>query len=93
MAGSEVDVKPCDQGVDEIIPAAVERKWDREGQVSSRAGVEIKSDDSSGVSHNSFDFDGVNKGLRERGVLERSVVEAIDIVPDCNVSAVALFTG
>lgn len=88
VACGEINVEPCDERVDEVIPAAVECKWCGKGQVCSRARVEIKSEDSGGISHNSFDFNSVNKGLCECCVFERGIVETIDIVPDCVVSAV-----
>jgi hypothetical protein len=82
VTGSEVNVKPCDESMDEVISAAVKRIRNGEGQISSCACVEVESKNGSRVGNNSLHFDGIDKGLCERSVLERGVVEAIDVVPN-----------
>lgn len=82
VAGGEVNVKPCNEGMDEVISAAVKRIRNCEGQVGSCACVEVESKHSSRVRNNSLNLNGIDKGLCERSMLERGVVEAIDIVPD-----------
>lgn len=57
----KVDVEPCYERVHEIIASAGELEWYREGEISCGAGVEIKSQDCSGVSHGRLDFDGIDK--------------------------------
>jgi hypothetical protein len=42
VAGGEVDVKPCDERMKEIIAFAVEGERCREGQVGGRAGIEVE---------------------------------------------------
>lgn len=87
VTGGEIDIEPGDQGVHEVVPAAVEGEWEGEGQIGSRAGVEVEGENGSGVGDNGLDLDRVDEGLRESCVLERSVVKAIDVVPDCCVLA------
>jgi len=43
VASGEINVKPCNQGVDEIITTAIERKGGGESEIGSGAGIEIKS--------------------------------------------------
>ena len=93
VACSKIDVEPCDERVDEVISAAVECKWYGKDQVCGRTRVEIESEDSGGVSHNSFDLNSVNKGLCECRFLEGSVVEAVDIVPNCAVLVTIFVLG
>jgi hypothetical protein len=42
VAGSEVDIEPCDDRVNEIIPAGIECEGYSESQIGSCAGVEIE---------------------------------------------------
>lgn len=82
VAGSEVDVEPGDDGVDEVVAAGVEEKWGGEGKVGESAFVEVEGEDGGWVGDNSLDFDGVDEWLGESRLLEWGVVEAIDVVPE-----------
>lgn len=42
MAGGEIDIEPCDEGVDEVVAAAVEDEGGGEGEVGGCAGVEVE---------------------------------------------------
>ena len=42
MARGEIDVEPSDQGVHEVVAAAVEREGGGEGEVGGCAGVEVE---------------------------------------------------
>jgi hypothetical protein len=84
VAGSEVDIEPCDQGVYEVIAAAVERERRGKGEVCSCAGVEVEGENRGRVGNYGFDFNGVDERFGESCMLERGVVEAVNIVPDCN---------
>lgn len=83
VAGCEVDIEPSDQCMDKIVATAVESELLGEGEVSGRAGVEVEGQDGGGVGDNGFDFDGIDERLGKGGVLERGVIEAVDVVPDC----------
>jgi hypothetical protein len=83
VAGGELDVEPRDHGVDVVGAAHGEGKGELECKVLNGAGVEVEGDDRRGVGDNGLELDGVDEGLGEGGVLERGVVEAPDVVPDC----------
>ncbi len=42
MAGGEVDIKPGDQGVYEIVAAAVKCEWGSKGEIGGCASVEVE---------------------------------------------------
>lgn len=63
MAGGEVDIKPCDERVNEIIATAVENKGGREREVCSRTSVKVEGQDAGGVSNDGFDLNGIDKGF------------------------------
>lgn len=42
VAGGEVDVKPCNKCVDKVIASAVENEGGGEGEICSRASVEVE---------------------------------------------------
>jgi hypothetical protein len=86
VASREVDIKPSNKGVDEIVTAAGELEGDRECKVGDSAGVEIQGKDGHGVSHGGLDVDGVDKRLSQSSLLERGVIKSVDIVPDYNIS-------
>lgn len=83
VAGGELDVEPRDHGVDVVGAAHGEGEGELEGEVCDGAGVQVDGDDRSGVGDNGLELDGVDEGLGESGVLQRAVVEAPDVVPDC----------
>jgi hypothetical protein len=83
VAGGELDVKPRDHGVDVVGAAHGEGEGELEGEVCDGAGVEVDGDDRGGVGDDGLELDGVDEGLGEGGVLQRAVVEAPDVVPDC----------
>lgn len=82
VACGEVNIEPCDKGVYEVVAAAVEDEWGGEGEVCGCAGVEIEGKDGGGVGDNGLDLDGVDERLGQGGVLERRVVESVDVIPD-----------
>ena len=83
VAGGELDVEPRDHGVNVVGAAHGEVEGKLESEVLNGAGVEVESDDGRGVGDNGLELDGVDKRLGEGGVLERGVVEAPNVVPDC----------
>jgi len=83
VAGGEFDVEPRDHGVDVVGAAHGEGEGKLEGEVLNGAGVEVEGNDRRGVGDNGLKLDGVDEGLGEGRVLERGVVEAPDVVPDC----------
>jgi hypothetical protein len=83
VAGGELNVEPRNHGVDVVGTAHGEGEGELEGEVGDGARVEVKSDDRRGVSDNRLELDGVDERLGKGGVLERAVVEAPDVVPDC----------
>ena len=82
VAFGELDVEPGDEGVDEIVAAAAEFEGDLEVEIGCGALVEIEDENGRGFSHNGLELDGVDEGLGEGGLLERSVVESVDVIPD-----------
>ena len=70
VAGGEVDIEPGDQGVDEVVAADVEGEWGGECEVGNLAFVEVESQDCGWVGDDGLDFDGVDEGFGESGVLE-----------------------
>jgi hypothetical protein len=83
VAGGELDVEPRDHGVDVVGAAHGKGEGELEGEVRDGAGVEVDGDDRGGVGDDGLELDGVDEGLGEGGVLQRAVVEAPDVVPDC----------
>lgn len=86
VAGGELNVEPGDQSVDVVGAADGEGVGKVEGEIGDLAGVEVEGDERSGVGDDSLKVDGIDEGLSESGALERSVVEAPDVVPDCGLS-------
>ena len=86
VASGELDVEPRDHGVDVVRAAHREGEGKLESEVLNGASVEVKGDDGRGVGDNGLELDSVDEGLGEGGVLERAVVEAPDVVPDCGKS-------
>ncbi len=82
VTGTEFDVKPRDEGMDEVVSSNVEGEGRRKGEVGSFASIEIKSENSCRVSDNCFDLDCIDEWFCQSGVLERGVVEAINVIPD-----------
>jgi hypothetical protein len=87
VAGGELDVEPGDKGVDEIVTLDAKVEGNVEGEVGGGAGVEIEGEDGGRVGDDGLELDGVDEGLGEGGLLEGSVVEAVDVVPDWSRSA------
>jgi hypothetical protein len=83
VAGGELDVEPRDHGVDVVGAAHRKGEGKLEGEILNGAGVEVEGDDGRRVGDNSLELDSVDEGLGEGGVLERAVIEAPDVVPDC----------
>ena len=83
VAPAELDVEPGDDGVDVVGAAHGQVEGEREGEIGDGHGVEVEGDDGGRVGHDGFDLDCVDEGFGQGGVLERAVVEAPDVVPDC----------
>lgn len=83
VAGREVNVEPGDQGVDEVVAAAGQLEGHVEGQVGDGARVQVEREDGDGLRHGRLDFDSIDQGLGQSGLLEGGVVESVDVVPDC----------
>lgn len=83
MAGGEVNVEPCDEGMDVVVSPRHKVKGAAESQVGGCACVEVESQDGGWVGDDGLDLDRVDEGLREGGLLEWGVVEPVDVVPDC----------
>ena len=83
VAAGKLDIEPGDQGVDEVVAANLYLVRKLECEICYCALVEVEGDDSGGVGDNGLELDGVDEGLGESGVLQRAVVEAPDVVPDC----------
>jgi hypothetical protein len=60
MACSEINIKPSDERMYEIISPNIEGKWRGESEVSRFAGVEVESKDGRWVSNYGFDFHSVD---------------------------------
>ena len=84
MAGGELDVEPGYQGVDVVCAADGEGEGMSEGEVGGLDGVEVEGEDGAGVGDDGFEVDGVDQGFGEGGEFEGRVVEAVDVVPDCD---------
>lgn len=83
VAGSELDIEPGNDGVDEVATTHLELVRQMECEIGDCAGVEIEGDDWRWISDDGLDVNGVDERLRHGGGLERSVVEAPDVIPDC----------
>lgn len=82
VARGEVDIKPGHEGVDEVVALDGEFKGRGKGEVGHGACVEVEGEDGGGVCDCRVEVYGVDERLRQSRVLERRVVEAVDIVPD-----------
>ena len=82
VAGGEVNVKPRDKSVNEIITLDGQLERRAEGKIGGGAGVEIEGENGGGVGNNCLELDSVDEGFGDGCLLERRVVESINIVPD-----------
>jgi hypothetical protein len=82
VAGGEIDVKPCDQCMDEVISSHIKSEWTGEGEVLGGTGIEVESEDRCWIGDYSFDFDCVDKWFGEGSMLQRGVIKSINIIPD-----------
>ena len=64
MACCEIDVKPSDKSMNEIIPPNIERKRSLERKICRSNGVEIDGLDSSGVCDHSLHLNCINEWFR-----------------------------
>lgn len=87
VTGAELNVEPSNQCVDEVRTLGSELVGHTEGKVGRGNSVQVEGDDRARVSDQSLHLHGVNQGLGESDLLHRTVVKAIDIVPDCMRSA------
>lgn len=88
VAGREFNVEPGNQGVHVVGAADGERVWEVESEIGDFAGVQIEGDESCGVGDDGLEVNSVDKRLGEGGTLERGVVEAPDVIPDCALRSV-----
>ena len=82
VAGGELDVKPCNHGVDVVVTLAFDFERAIEGQVCGGDGVEIELEDGARVADDSFELDGVDERFCKSDVLDGLKVEAVDVVPN-----------
>lgn len=54
-----------------------------EGEVGDCACVKVECEDGTRVCHDSLELNGVDEWLGQGGKLQWGVVEAVDVVPDC----------
>lgn len=64
VACSEVDIKPGNEGMNEVAPAAIQDEWSLESQIRRGDGVKIDHEHCRGIGNTSLHFDGINKGFR-----------------------------
>lgn len=84
VAGRELNVEPGDKSMDEVVAADGEIEGKLECEVVGGAFVEIKGDDGAGIGDNGFEFDCVDQRFCEGCHLQRCVVKAVDVVPNCS---------
>lgn len=82
MAGSEIDIEPCNKSVDEIVTTNIKLEWRGESEIFLGACVEIEGKNCGRVGNDSLNLDGVDERFGESGSLERRIIEAINVVPD-----------
>jgi hypothetical protein len=82
VACRELNVKPCDDSMDEIATPAVKREVDNKGEILGCDSVQVKGEDAGGISYYGLHVDRVYEGFSHGSGLERSVIEAPDVVPD-----------
>lgn len=82
VAGGEIDVKPCDQCMDEVISSRFKSKWTRECEVPGGTGIEVEGEDRCWIGDYGFDLDCVDKWFGESGMLQRGVIKSVNIIPD-----------
>lgn len=87
VASAELDIEPCNQGVDEVVPSYGQLPLLCECKVLLGDGVQVEGDHRCRICDDSLHLDGVDKRLGQGGGFQRRVVEAIDVVPDCGGSA------
>ena len=83
VTGAKVDIKPSDQGVDEIIALSSQIERLRESQVRHFHCVEVDGEDWAWIRDQCFHLHSINQGLAEGVLLHGRVIETIDVVPDC----------
>lgn len=82
VACREVDIEPSDKGMDEIVTSAGKFEGNRKSKIVHGAFIQIKGQDSNRVSDSSLDLDIVNERLGKSSLLERGIVESVDIIPN-----------
>ena len=63
VTGRELNVKPCDESMNEIIPSASKTEWCSERELCGGDGVKVDCEDRAWICDQSFHFDGVDQGL------------------------------
>lgn len=84
VAGGKVNVEPGDKSVDEVIPSGDEVEWAAESQILDRALVKVEGENERWVGNDGLHLDSIDERLRQGGLLERRVVETIDVIPNCD---------
>ena len=82
VACGEVDIKPGNQSVDEVVALSRKGEGGLERGVRCLDSVKVKGNDGARVADNSLHFDSVDKRLGKSNLLHWAVVEAPHIVPD-----------
>lgn len=89
VAGGELNVEPGDKSVDVVGAADGEVVWEGECEVGDGACIEVECEDGTGVGDDGLELHGVDEWLSESSELKRGVVEAVDVVPDYEISVSA----
>ena len=71
------------QSVNEIVALGGQFEGGGKGEVVRGAGIEVQRQDGSRIGDNGLNVHGVNERLGKGGRFQGSVVEAVDVVPDC----------
>lgn len=87
VARAEIDIEPCDQGVDEVVPVGPEGELLGECKVCCGNSVEINGEYWARIGDQGFQFDCIDQRLSKSDFLHRRIVEAINVVPDCQMLA------
>lgn len=90
VAGGKLNVEPRHQRVNEVVAPGRQAEGYAEGQVGRGALVQVEGQDGGGVRDDGLDVDRVDQGLRQGRLLERRVVEAVDVVPEANLLVLVL---
>lgn len=82
VAGTEINVEPRNQGVNEIVSIAPQIEWLGECQISGRDSVKVDCEDWAGIGDQSFQFHCVDQRLCQGDLFHGRVIEAVNVIPD-----------